>query len=151
MSLKNLLRLIILFSFAGIVASAYAFYLHYSEGPVFCDINAWFNCDVVNKSVYASIKGAPVAAAGLAGYGFLFSLAVLKFFGVDFFGKSGLALFSASLAGLVFSLYLTYIEAFVLATFCLVCVFSLIFISGTSVFSYLNLKANAPARNLNLP
>lgn len=139
---KTLLQSIALFSFAGIVASAYAFYLRYSEGPVFCDINAWFNCDIVNKSVYASILGVPVAAIGLLGYGVLFLIAALKLFGVDFSRKSGLILFSASALGLFFSLYLTYIEAFVLATFCLVCVLSLFFISAISAASYLNLKAN---------
>ncbi|MEK7123675.1 MAG: vitamin K epoxide reductase family protein [Patescibacteria group bacterium] len=144
---KILLQLIILFSLAGVIASAYALYLHYSEGPVFCDINTWFNCDAVNKSIYASIKGVPVAAAGLAGYGFLFLAALLQFFGVDFSAalggkKSGLLIFAVSLIGLVFSLYLTYIEAFVLATFCLICVLSLIFISAISAASYLNFKNN---------
>lgn len=142
MKKKLFLKIIILLSFAGIIASAYALYLHYSEGPVFCDINAWFNCDIVNKSVYASIKGVPVAVAGLFGYGVLFLIASLKLFGVDFSRKSGLILFSASVLGLGFSLYLTYIEAFVLATFCLICVLSLFFISAISAASYLNLKAN---------
>lgn len=139
---KTLLQFIVLFSLAGIAASVYALYLHYSEGPVFCDINAWFNCDVVNKSVYASIKGVPVAAAGLLGYGILFLISSLKLFGVDFSRKSGLILFSASALGLFFSLYLTYIEAFVLATFCLVCVLSLFLISAISAASYLNFKNN---------
>lgn len=139
---KTLLQLIILFSLAGIAASVYAFYLHYSEGPVFCDINAWFNCDIVNKSVYASIKGVPVAAVGLIGYGFLLFAAILEIFKIGISRKARLILPAAAVLGLIFSLYLTYVEAFVLATFCVICVLSLVFISVISAASYLNYKAN---------
>lgn len=140
MKKKLTLKIIILFSLAGIAASAYALYLHYSEGPVFCDINAWFNCDVVNKSIYASIKGVPVAVAGLAGYGFLLLLSAMEIFEISVSRKSRLLLPAAAVSGFIFSLYLTYIEAFVLATFCLICVLSLVFISAISAASYINLR-----------
>ena len=50
-------------------------------------------------------------------------------------------LLAGSLLGLGFSLYLTYIEAFVLATWCILCVASLGLILGISVLAALRLRA----------
>jgi uncharacterized membrane protein len=101
---------------AGIVVSALALQVHYSNDTAPCDINAKWDCGIVNHSPFAEILHIPVAALGIAGY----------------FAMAGLALarrrrFVAGLAvvALGFSLYLTYIEKYVLEVYCIYCVTSL--------------------------
>jgi uncharacterized membrane protein len=116
--------LIGIFTPIGLAASIESLLAHYdvvSSG--FCTFSATFNCDVVNKSAYAEILGIPVAALGLAAY-LLFGFALLWLWHHP---NDRLLTFALALAvgGLTFSLYLTYIEAFVLYTWCIVCLTSL--------------------------
>jgi uncharacterized membrane protein len=96
-------------SVAGTVVSAVSLQRHYAKSATaYCDFNQKFSCDTVNRSVYSSIAGIPVAGIGVGGYAALFVLAT--------FWKSRAEtpnrLLGAALAGLAFALYLTYIEAF---------------------------------------
>jgi uncharacterized membrane protein len=79
----------------------------------------------VNRSEYSSIEGIPVAAIGVAGYGVLFALSTLW----KARQETPNRLLVASIAGLSFALYLTYIEAYELTTWCILCVTSLIVIA----------------------
>lgn len=117
--------LIALLSLAGITLSAVSLQRHYAKSATnFCDFNQKFSCDIVNRSEYSEIAGIPVAGIGVAGYAALFILST--------FWKSRpetpIRLLIAALAGLAFALYLTYVEAYVLTTWCILCVGSLIVI-----------------------
>lgn len=108
--------LIAILALAGVVVSALALQVHYSTTTEPCDINAKWDCGIVNHSPFAEILHVPVAALGIAGY-----LAM---------GGLALARRKKLLAGLVlgalgFSLYLTYIEKYVLEVYCIYCVTSL--------------------------
>jgi uncharacterized membrane protein len=85
----------------------------------------------VNRSQYSKIEGIPVAAIGVAGYAALLLLAT--------FWKSRAEtpnrLLGAALAGLAFALYLTYIEAYELMTWCILCLMSLVLISLISLLA----------------
>ena len=115
--------LILFFSVVGLVASVYSVKTHYAVNvSAICDINETFNCDVVNKSTYSQFLGIPVAFMGVGAYlFFLLSLFTYKSTKnemlLDFMG-------AAALIGFLFSLYLTYVEAYVLYTWCLVCLSS---------------------------
>ena len=87
-----------------------------------CTINETFDCDIVNKSSYSEILGIPVSILGLLAYAVLF-VGVLVY---DRKRSPKLLqlLMSLGAAGLLFSLYLTSIEAFVLYTWCLLCLAS---------------------------
>lgn len=100
---------------AGLVVSALALHVHYSNDIQPCDFNSHWDCGVVNHSRYAEVHGIPVAAIGIAGYA---ALAVL-----GFTGRVRLV-FLASLVGLGFALYLSHVEAHVLHVWCLYCVIS---------------------------
>ena len=53
----------------GIVASSLALREHYrTEGFAPCDINAKWDCGIVNHSPYAMLWKIPVAIIGIAGY-----------------------------------------------------------------------------------
>jgi len=106
----------------GIGLSAVSLVAHYKTTPSdFCDLDETFNCDIVNRSIYSKILGVPVAAIGLVGYIVLLVLSRInrekKFVSA--------ILILGSLIGLGFSLYLTYVEARILAVFCILCLGSL--------------------------
>jgi len=107
--------LIALLAVAGIVVSFLALRVHYSNETEPCDINAHWDCGVVNHSPYAMIGPVPVAALGIAGYALIGALALLR--------RRMLTL-AASAAGLAFALYLSHIEKDVLMVWCLYCVIS---------------------------
>jgi uncharacterized membrane protein len=116
----------------GVLVSSVSLYHHYgSSATSYCDIGENFNCDIVNRSTYSTIAGVPVAAIGIMGY-----LATLMLATV-YRGKAGVpaVLAVASLAGLAFALYLTYIEGFVLAAWCVLCLSSLALIFSIAVLS----------------
>lgn len=117
-----LLTGIAFFSLAGVIVSSISLQRHYAKSATtYCDFNEKFSCDIVNRSEYSSIEGVPVAGIGVLGYAALFWLST--------FWRSRAEtsnwLLRASLAGLIFALYLTYIEAYVLATWCILCLISL--------------------------
>ncbi len=132
---KHALALIIL-SVLGALVSSYLVYQHYKPlGDSICNLSNYVNCDIVNKSEYAEILGVPVAVLGLAAYAviFFFSLALLK--GWFKHAASSLAIFTAG--GLGFSLYLTYVEFFVLHAVCLFCLASQAIILALFIISLL--------------
>lgn len=108
--------LIAILALAGAVVSALALQVHYSTATEPCDINAKWDCGIVNHSPFAEVLHIPVAAIGIAGYLTLCGLAIAR-------RKKLLAGFT--LAALGFSLYLTYIEKYVLEVYCIYCVSSL--------------------------
>jgi len=129
---SRLLLAIAALAVAGAVVSSISLYHHYaSSKTTYCDIGENFNCDIVNRSVYSTVLGVPVAAIGIAGY---LSLFVLSIFYADR-TETPMLLLSASLAGLAFALYLTYIEGFVLAAWCILCLSSLSVIFTVAVLS----------------
>jgi uncharacterized membrane protein len=107
---------------AGIIVSAIALQRHYAKSATqFCDFSQRFNCDIVNRSEYSSIVGIPVAGIGIVGYGVILLLATWWRSRIE----TPARLLVAALVGLAFALYLTYIEAYVLETWCILCVISL--------------------------
>jgi len=107
---------------AGIVVSSVSLYHHFQTSKTdYCDFGETFNCDIVNRSVYSTIFGIPVALIGILGYAGIGILATIYRDRVD----TPKVLLGASVAGLGFALYLTYIEGFVLGTWCILCLSSL--------------------------
>ena len=109
-------------SAAGIIVSAISLERHYAKSTTsFCEFGQKFNCDIVNRSEYSTIVGIPVAGIGVLGYGLLLALSTLYRHRVE----TPTRLVLASAVGLVFALYLTYVEAYVLETWCILCLSSL--------------------------
>lgn len=120
---KILLALIVIFSLVGIAASVESVIAHYNPNvSEFCSINDTFDCDVVNTSKWSTLFGIPVGVLGAVSYGFMFIATLMYMKTNDEFTLD--AVMGVSLLGFLFSLYLTYIEAFVLKTWCLVCLTS---------------------------
>ncbi len=126
------LVLIAVLAVAGVAVSSISLAHHYSTSTTsFCDFGENFNCDIVNKSEYSSILGVPVALIGILGYLALLALATIYRRRED----APAILFGAAAAGLIFALYLTYVEAFILTVWCVLCLSSLFLIFGITVLS----------------
>jgi len=136
---RILFALIAALSLAGVIDSAISLERHYAKSATqFCDFSQRFSCDIVNRSEYSSIIGIPVAGIGVAGYGVLLALATL----LRTRPQTPNRLLGAAIAGLAFALYLTYVEAYVLETWCILCLLSLVFISLISLLALIvKLKA----------
>lgn len=131
---RRLLLAIALLSLAGAAVSSLSLYQHYGTSKSsYCDFGQKFNCDIVNRSSYSEVQGIPVALIGILGYLTLFSLATLRRDGT---GTPPLLLI-ASFAGLGFALRLTYVEKFILAVWCVLCLSSLAMIASMAVLSLL--------------
>jgi vitamin-K-epoxide reductase (warfarin-sensitive) len=130
--LKRLMLAIALLAILGVVVSSVSLYHHFSNSKTsFCDIGSSFNCDLVNRSQYSSFAGVPVALIGIAGYLLILTFATLY----REEAETPLMLMIASLVGLGFALYLTYIEARVLYAWCILCLSSLATIAAISVLA----------------
>jgi len=129
---RRILPLIAVLALGGVAVSSVSLYHHYGTSQTsYCDFGESFNCDIVNRSTCSTILGVPVALIGIAGY---LGLLVLAIFYRNRPDTPGL-LTVASVAGLGFALYLTYIEGFVLAAWCILCLSSLGLIFSISVLS----------------
>lgn len=131
-------------SLAGAIVSGLSLERHYAKSATtYCDFNQQFNCDIANRSEWSTVAGIPVAAIGVAGYAVLFLLATVW----RSRPETPLRLLIAALIGFAFALYLTYIEAYQLLTWCILCLSSqaLIFlISVTALIIKVKMK-NAQA------
>lgn len=112
-------------SIAGVIDSSISLERHYARSATtYCDFDQKFSCDIVNRSEYSSIAGIPVAAIGMLGYAVLLLLSTIWRSRPETPNR----LLTASIAGLAFALYLTYIEAYELMTWCILCLISLLLI-----------------------
>jgi vitamin-K-epoxide reductase (warfarin-sensitive) len=117
---------------AGMVVSGISLQRHYAKSATsFCEFGEKFNCDIVNRSEYSSLMGIPVAGIGLVGYGVLLFLATIY----RSRAETPLRLLAAAVAGLAFALYLTYVEGYVLETWCILCLSSLALIATITLLA----------------
>jgi uncharacterized membrane protein len=122
---RVLFAMIAILALAGVIVSGVSLQRHYAKSATaYCDFNQKFSCDIVNRSEYSTVQGIPVAGIGVAGYAALFFLAAFRRSRAETPNR----LLGAALAGLVFALYLTYIEAYELMTWCILCLASLLLI-----------------------
>lgn len=115
----------IIFSIAALLAvvgvgeTTYLTALHYAGANVQCIASA--TCSQVLHSAYASVRGVPLTLIGGLGYFAVFSLAVLSAFG---YRRAPNLL--GIMIGLMFltTLWLLYVQAYVLHAFCDYCLLS---------------------------
>lgn len=106
--------LIVIVCLAGVVDASLALGEHYNTGSSPCSINSVWDCGEVNHSSYAVMRGVPVAIIGIVGYALLGVLA----------GRFPWVTALTALAGVIFSLRLTWIEWKHLQVWCIYCVIS---------------------------
>ena len=128
MSILSILTMVL--SLIGLFVSAYLFNAHNHLGEAICNFNSVFSCNSVDQSVYSMLFGIPVSLLGIIFYLFviigLFKRIYLKKLITRFvslktydFSLLGLLIF-----GVLFGVYLTLIEAFVIKAYCIYCLIS---------------------------
>jgi uncharacterized membrane protein len=114
-----LFRLAALLSLVGLADSIYLTITHLTGENVTCVASS--GCSEVLSSVYASVGKIPLGAFGALGYFVAFSLATLAAFGYP----RTRAFLTVVIAGmLATTLWLLYVQAFVLHAFCDFCLLS---------------------------
>ena len=134
-------RVSIVLSVAGLIVAGYLTYLDLSGSTAaLCSVGG--GCDTVRESRYSQISGIPVATVGVAGY--LVILAILLFETISNpLADYGPALvFGSTLIGLLYSLYLTYLEIFVIVAICPYCMSSAVIMTFLFIVSILRLTGS---------
>jgi uncharacterized membrane protein len=106
-------------SLIGLDDAIYLTVEHVTGQSVRCTIVA--GCSEVLSSQYAVVRGVPLAAIGAAAYFTVFSLATLAAFG---YRVAGTLLTPFVLLMFLVSLWLVYLQAFVIHAFCQFCLLS---------------------------
>jgi len=117
--MKKLYIAAALLSLLGLADALYLTVEHVTGQSVKCTIIS--GCSEVLSSPYAVVAGIPLAALGAAAYFTVFSLATLAAFG---YRAAGTLLTPVIAAMFFVSIWLIYLQAFVIREFCQYCLFS---------------------------
>jgi uncharacterized membrane protein len=129
----------------GIAVSAYLTLVHYRDDLLVCAVGG---CHTVQKSPYAELYGIPVAILGLGMFVAMLLLGLLRRLRPEVAETTTLVVFGLALAGTVFTVYLTYLELFVIDAVCQWCVltalltWALLLVEGTLVWRSLQLPGD---------
>ena len=137
MKKTNLISLIA--AIIGALDSIYLSWVKLSHSETLCAPGLG-DCFTVNTSVYSEVYGIPIALFGLVSY--LIIIAILLFEARSAFlqENGSLAIFGISLVGVLYSAYLSYLEAYVIHAWCPYCVLSAIMITIIFIASIFRLK-----------
>jgi uncharacterized membrane protein len=119
-------------SLIGLADAIYLTVEHVTGQSVRCTIVA--GCSEVLSSQYAVVAGVPLAAIGAAAYFTVFSLATLAAFG---YRIAGTLMTAIVLLMFLVSLWLIYLQAFVIHAFCQFCLLSAAVTTVLTVIAFL--------------
>lgn len=137
LSLRNIsIALVII----GLLISGYISYTELTDTSTVCVDSGQFNCDAVQSSVYSQIMGIKIAYLGLATYVVLLALlllenrfSILRDYGVMF-------VFGITLFAFLFSMWLIYVQAGILQSFCVWCLGHEVTMTALFILSSLRLR-----------
>lgn len=114
---------------AGFIIAGYLFFKDTRDMDVFCD--GVGDCQAVQHSQYSRLYGfMPVSAIGMLGYMFLLGLWILSIRSKDrLLQMASLAMPVLAVCGLLFSIWLTWLELYVIGAVCAWCLASAVVIS----------------------
>lgn len=117
--MKKLPIAAVVLALIGLLDSVYLTVHHLTAEPVPCSLIS--GCETVLTSTYAEMAGVPLAAFGAAAYFAAFSLALLAAFG----NRNAWLFFGIAATGMAgFTLWLLYLQAYVIGAFCQFCLIS---------------------------
>lgn len=141
MGLDKKLRIgIAVISLIGFLDSLYLSWLEFTHREAFCAGSG--DCQTVANSPYSEIAGIPIAVLGIGAYLVILGLLYLEQKGEFWREYSPLMIFGISLVGVIYSIYLTYIEIAVIYAICPYCVISAIAMLLIFVMSIARLTIN---------
>ena len=94
------------------------------------------DCNAVQQSEYARLFGIPIALYGLAGYaGILILWATQRWAKNSLAQRAATGIFAIAVAGVLFSIYLTFLEPFVIGATCIWCLSSALIMTAILLLS----------------
>ena len=137
MKKRNLVALVA--ALVGSINAIYLSWLKLSHNESLCAPGLG-DCFTVNTSRYSEVYGIPIAIFGLGAF-LLILFVLLTEERIAFVKENAdMILFGVSLIGVLYSAYLTYLEAYVIHAWCPYCVLSAIMITIVFVVSIIRLK-----------
>ena len=131
-------KLLIALASIGLLDAIYLTWIKLSGAEALCA--GVGDCSAVNASRYSEIAGIPIAVFGAAAYLVMLLILIYKD-RVDFLREIGaMLLVGISLAGVLYSAYLTYIELYVIHAICPYCVLSAIVLTLMLIVSILYIR-----------
>lgn len=117
---------LIILSLIGFAVSFYIFYSKKYDKPMYCPIGR--DCDAVVRSKYGETFGIENTIPGMAYYALIFVYAVGMLLNRNIFKEVLIYYFivGISVASVLFSLYLAYVQKFILKKWCIYCIISTI-------------------------
>ncbi len=136
--LDNKLRIVsLILAVLGLLDSIYLTWVKFSGKYALCGPIG--NCESVNTSQYSEVFGIPIALLGAGAYLVVIISLSLESRGSFWAEYSPIIVFGISLIGVLYSIYLTYIEVAVLIAICPYCVISAIILVLLLVLSSIRL------------
>ena len=132
--LRNLSYLV---AIIGLLVSGYLTWVKFAHAEVFCGGSG--ECQTVANSPYAEVAGVPIALFGMGAYLVIIVLIFLEKRGDFWRLNSPLLIFGITLAGTIYSAYLTYLEIAVIHAICPYCVISAIAMTILFILAILRL------------
>jgi len=140
--MKKFYAIAALLSLLGLADAIYLTVEHVTGQSVKCTIIS--GCSEVLSSPYAVVAGIPLAMIGAAAYFGVFSLATLAAFG---YRIAATLLTPLVIAMFLVSLWLIYLQAFVIGQYCQYCLFSAAVTTGLLVVVLIHVDHRAKARD----
>jgi uncharacterized membrane protein len=110
----------------GLGDSIYLSWTKLFHADIICMQNSVIDCNLVNSSSYSEWHGIPISLFGVLGY----LLAILFLLVSNVKGRMGIAallgFFGVTSFGFIYSIYLTYLEVFIIKALCQWCLVSAI-------------------------
>jgi uncharacterized membrane protein len=146
------LKIIIALSVIGIAISGYLLYTKITGYQSFCDFSPEVSCDAVNQSPYSEFpanSGIPISGLGIAAFLIFLTPAALLLRSrkakniISGLGKVRMyeLMFLWGAFSLLFYVYLTYLELYVIYAICPLCVVTFIITIGIFLLIVSNLRA----------
>jgi uncharacterized membrane protein len=134
-------------SIIGLIIAGYLSFVEVSGSEAVCGPVG--DCNAVQQSSYAKLFGTlPIGVLGLAGYvGILAAWALAKYGPTHLRSNAILAMWGMTLFGVLFSIYLTFLEPFVIGATCAWCVSSAIVITLQFLGSTQIIRNSLPVEN----
>lgn len=118
-----------LLALAGLAVAAYLALVETSGSEAVCGPVG--NCNAVQQSEWAEVLGIHIGVIGVAGYAVaLVAWAVARFARGPLADWARVGLFAGAVVGTAFSIYLTFLEPFVIGATCLWCLSSAVIVTG---------------------
>lgn len=127
-------------SIIGFIDSLYLTIIKFTHSPIYC-IPGLGSCETVQNSQWSEIWGIPIALLGAIVYLILIFCFVFEKKIRILTHYSIFVVFGLSLFGFLYSLYLTYLEIFVIHTICQWCILSAICMTVVFITTLIRLKA----------